>query len=88
MENKPWTLLGPTQDFLSAVDVSHYLKVSIPTLRRMIRAGQFPRGQRLGNRMSWSGADVAAYLQLRGRLLVSKKLAGDQKSTKRDQKPS
>jgi predicted DNA-binding transcriptional regulator AlpA len=65
---KPWELLGPSQYILTASDVAAFLRVSEKTLTRMVAAGQFPTPQLISGTPTWSGPDVAAYLQLRGRV--------------------
>jgi predicted DNA-binding transcriptional regulator AlpA len=65
-----WRLSGPDAAVLTKREVVDFLKLRGPrTLDRLIEAGQFPRGRKVGKRgLIWTGADVAAFLQLQGRL--------------------
>lgn len=67
MESREWKLVGPAQDLLGLRDVAKYLGISAATLRGMIAKGEFPSGFTIGKRQVWTGATVAAWMELRGR---------------------
>lgn len=68
MDLADWTLKGPAKHLLTRREVCVFLNISTTTLDLMIRNGEFPCGQLVGSRLTWTGADLAAFLQLRGRL--------------------
>lgn len=65
-----WSLPGPKFLVGDTRDVARLFGVSVDTIREWVRTGKFPTGQLSGGEMTWTGADIAAYLQLRGRLSV------------------
>ena len=51
---------------LDAAEVARTLKISVRTLRRLTREGQFPSPRRVSSgRNIWFGADVANWLRAR-----------------------
>lgn len=67
---RDWNLPGPSKLLLDVRDVAKFLEVSTDTIRDWIKQGKFPAGQLNGGEMTWTGADIAAYIQLRGRLSI------------------
>jgi hypothetical protein len=69
---------GPAKLVLTKTDVAALLRVSEATVGRMVEAGRFPRGIKpsAGTEPLWSGADLAAWLYLAGRVDESKEKAG------------
>lgn len=51
-------------DVLTADEAAHYLRVSLKTLYRQVRAGQIP-GQKVGRAWRFRRADLIAFLQAR-----------------------
>lgn len=47
---------------LSKIDVTQRLKVCERTLEKLVRAGQFPRGLKLGKQVLWAEAAVEKWL--------------------------
>ena len=68
MATRYWSLPGPDSLLMDIYEVATFFRVKDDAVRRWIAAGQFPRGQISGGRLTWTGADIAAYLQLRGRM--------------------
>lgn len=62
-----WTLPGPKFLVGDTKDVAKFFGVSVDTIRDWIRLGKFPAGQMSGGEMTWTGAEVAAHILLRGR---------------------
>jgi predicted DNA-binding transcriptional regulator AlpA len=74
-----WKLPGPDHHTLGKKAVADFLGLKDGrALDRLVKAGQFPRGRSRGKQVFWSGADVAAYLQLEGRFIVGP-LSADEK---------
>src|SRR5262245_4948782 len=64
-----WILPGPPRLRYTATDIARWLEFDVKTLCRMIESGHFPRGHKDSPRSeeTWTGADLAAWLHLRGR---------------------
>lgn len=65
-----WSLPGPDELRLSRARVCDILGISEDTLTRAIDEGRFPQGIKPSPQAEpfWTGADLAAYLHLAGRL--------------------
>ncbi len=62
-----WMLPGPSGLCLDIAQVARILHTSVKTVRRLIDIGEFPCGQMVAGKLTWTGSDIAAYLHLRGR---------------------
>lgn len=59
---------GPDKDWNTLAEVAAYLGISQPTLRTMIKKGEFPQGIFHGDRsVRWGWMDVVAYAHLKSR---------------------
>lgn len=47
---------------LDVSDVCAALKISRPTLYRLLKAGRFPTGVQVGTRLRWSRAAIESYV--------------------------
>ncbi len=47
---------------LNVADVCAALKISRPTLYRLLKAGRFPAGVQVGTRLRWSRAAIESYV--------------------------
>jgi len=69
---RQWTLNGPEQELFDKGAVALYLRLNTTkALDRLIAAGLFPRGIRMGGKrgkLVWTGLDIAAYLYIQGRI--------------------
>ncbi len=72
MDNQEWTVTGPAKTLMSRAEVAKYLGLHVKTLEELIARGEFPAGQLIGSRPTWSGRDIAAWLHLRGRFRTAK----------------
>ena len=66
-EDRDWTLKGPRWLLGDIRKVADFFRVEPQTIRGWIKTGQFPVGAGSGSTMVWTGADIAAFIQLRGR---------------------
>lgn len=78
MDTRDWSLPGPKPLFMDIGEVAIFFRTHEDTIRRWIAAGTFPNGQMHGGKLTWSGADIAAYLHLRGRYSVASKKPGEE----------
>ena len=69
MDTQGWTLIGPAALLLDVHDVGKAIGVCPKTIKRMIDDGEFPQGKSVGGKTTWTGADLAAWLHLRGRFV-------------------
>lgn len=78
---RTWTIPGPEASVLSKTEVASLLKVSEKTLDRMVAAGRFPCGVKVspGSEPIWFGQDIAAWMHLSSRMVVT---AEEEKSEK------
>lgn len=68
-DTRDWMLPGPDALVLSLKQVAAMFQVKPRTIQRWIERGEFPQGR--GDPPLWTGADMAAYLHLRGRLSIN-----------------
>lgn len=62
---KQRTVDGPEQDLLELSEVASYLRMSEPTLRRLIRLGKFPRPLEISDGVRvWSWRDILYWVLL------------------------
>lgn len=55
--------------YLDINEVATFFRVEDPkTIRDWIKKGIFPAGQMIGGKPTWTGADIAAFMHLRGRM--------------------
>ncbi|VTT96526.1 : Phage_AlpA [Gemmataceae bacterium] len=79
------TIDGPDRDLLEITEVIAYLRLSAPTLKRLIAAGEFPRPIAISEGVRvWSWHDVV-YWKLRSELRPRLKPAKAPKKRKPDQ---
>lgn len=78
MATRDWSLSGPDSLIMDINEVALFFRTHEDTIRRWIAAGTFPNGQVHGGKLTWSGADIAAYLHLRGRYSVNGKKPGEE----------
>jgi predicted DNA-binding transcriptional regulator AlpA len=67
MDLRDWTLPGPSSLQLDLADLAKFFSVSQDTIWRWIEKGQFPCGLIHGGKPTWTGAEIAAAILLRGR---------------------
>ena len=65
---KDWPLPGPDDLILDLDDAAKFVGMSKNTIRALVKAGTFPRPRKFGASWRWTGADLAAWIQLAGRL--------------------
>lgn len=86
MDDKPrdWVLPGPRKLRYTRAEIARWLGIEPKTLDRAIADGLFPAGVKdtPGGEPAWSGADLAAYLQLRGRWQPATDNHGQSRTTK------
>lgn len=78
-----WILPGPDGPTLTREQVAAMLHVSTQTLDRMVAAGRFPAGIKPSTKAApiWTGADLAAWLHLAGRMNSEVPGEGDQEDS-------
>lgn len=60
---------GPDKDLLTAEEVATYLTIKVATLRKLVKAGLFPKPVAVTDKIHrWEWLDVVAYTHLRKRL--------------------
>ncbi len=76
---------GPDKDLLELLEVAEYLRLSGPTIKRLIAQGEFPRPIRVSDRVRvWDWKDVV-YWKLRSEMRPRLKVAKDRKKRSGDQ---
>ena len=65
--------------YLDINEVAAFFRVEdARTVRRWIALGLFPSGLLIGGKPTWTGADIAAFMHLRGRMSVEGAEGGGQ----------
>lgn len=76
---------GPEDDLLSVEEIAKYLRLSVPTLKRLVQAGEFPRPIAVSDGVKvWDWKD-AVYWRLRTGLRSRMRPAKPPKKRKQDQ---
>lgn len=65
---REWSLPGPDALVLDADDVMKFLGIKRTKFYEMLDRHEFPEPRKMGGQSYWTGADIAAFLQLGGRL--------------------